>query len=52
MKYFFITLAKGEKQHVSVFSASAPSHFTSSHLRTAAKIEAAINTSCGDLVGG
>jgi hypothetical protein len=39
-----ITLSNGQKQHLLVFSAFAPSHFIASHLRTAAKIEAEIYT--------
>jgi hypothetical protein len=35
-----ITLSDGKKQRVLVFSASSPSHFLASNLRTAAKIEA------------
>jgi hypothetical protein len=38
-----IALPDGIKHHVSVFSAYAPSHFSASYLRTAAKIEAAID---------
>jgi hypothetical protein len=38
-----IALPDGIKHHVSIFSAYAPSHFSASYSRTAAKIEAAID---------
>jgi hypothetical protein len=39
-----ITVSDGTKKHISVFAATPPSNFIASHLRTAAKIEATIDT--------
>jgi hypothetical protein len=39
-----ITVSNGTKKHISVFAASPPSNFIASHLRTATKIEATIDT--------